>query len=782
MAKARRFALWVALGSGIMAVLIGIGLPLLPLQGGRAQDDAPPPPLIELNEDLIKRATVFIIQTYQEGNQTIVSCVGSGTLVSADGLILTNAHVGVPSDACRSDTIVIAITVRLDEPPVPTYTAEVLESSKGLDLAALRISGYLDGRAIERNTLQLPFVELGDSQNVQLDDTITIVGYPDFGKLEQDEDVTNQPVTARRGTVRGFTAEARVGDRAWIRTEAEIPGTMSGGGAYDRDGRLIGIPTIAPARVGDSTIDCRIIQDTNQDGRADRNDSCVPVGGFISAVRPSRLARSLVRAAALGIRTGETWVSPGLADVEQAEGEPTFSRPFFTTSIKVGVPANVVGGGVPAGTTSLYLVFDYDNMVDGMVYELRVTVDNVPDPIYSLPPVTWSGGKRGTWYIGSANTPWRPGLYYFRLFIEGRETDASQSILIGGGARTDPSFSDIVFGLESAEGGLAGTNYVLPEGSVVQARFNYLNMQPGVQWTQVWYKDGLQLGQITEAWPEERGTQGTHVITASTADGSLLTSGQYRLDLYIDGLLSATADFVVAGGAQVNRAVIFTDFQFASQARGGAPIAETIRTDFPAGIESLYAFFDWRLISPGTMWTRRWLVDNEVLFEATEPWQAPPDGEGYYVSLASLDTLPDATYRFEIVLANITVAAVEAKVGLGQLPVEAFASAEGAQITGRITDAETGLGIPGAMFIVLKPEFSVEDFLWDQEQVLGTSLADSGGYFQVPVLLARGAEDEQLLYSVLVRAEGYMPLDADGIAVTQFTESPIDISVELTPN
>jgi len=53
-------------------------------------------------------------------------------------------------------------------------------------------------------------------------------------------------VTVARGTVSGYTAEARAGDRAWIRTKATIAGTMSGGGAYNRDGKLIGIPTIAP--------------------------------------------------------------------------------------------------------------------------------------------------------------------------------------------------------------------------------------------------------------------------------------------------------------------------------------------------------------------------------------------------------------------------------------------------------------------------------------------------------------------------------------------------------
>ncbi len=144
-------------------------------------------------------------------------------------------------------------------------------------------------------------------------------------------------------------------------------------------------------------------------------------------------------------------------------------------------------------------------------------------------------------------------------------------------------------------------------------------------------------------------------------------------------------------------------------------------------------------------------------------WDAPSDGEDYFVSLESLQNLPDGTYTLEISIQNVPLASVSARVGLGQLPVGTFASAEGVQMLGRITDAATGLGIPGAMFIVLRAEYSVEDFTWSQSQVLGTSLADSQGFFQVPVLLPRGTEDSPVLYSILVRAEGYIPVAADAI-------------------
>ena len=761
---------WAAALAGAVLLCVALAALFPPLTApAQAQEDddatpTPAPPLVELNEEVIKQATVFLMQTYQNQNQPIISCVGSGTLISAAGLILTNAPPALPSEPCRSDRVVIAVTVRLDEPPVPTYTAEVIEASAGLNLAVLRINGYLDGRPIEPGTLRLPFVELGNSDAIALDDTITVVGYPDLG---------NTPVEVTRGTVTGFTAEARAGDRAWVRTGAVIPGTMTGGGAYSREGRLIGIPTIAPSQAGGEPLDCRFLQDTNLDGRANTSDACVPVGGFISALRPANVARGLVRAATLGIRQGPDLTSTPLAP---PEGEPSFSRLFFATRVnEAGVPANVVGSA-PSGITSLYLFFDYQNMVNGMIYELRVTVDDATEAIYGLPPATWSGGRSGTWYIGSSNIPWKNGVYFFRLFIDGREV-ASRSIVIGGGPTSEPGFSDIVFGLIDRDtGALVGTSYVLPEGAAIQARFNYRNMVPGTPWTYIWYYEGRELARGNEVWALE--AQGTHVITAQAE----FLPGRYRLELGVNNTLSATADFVVAGGAEASRPVIFTDLRVSTQQPGATETVQPARSEFPSGIETLVVFFDWRLIGPGTPWTWRWLIDGDPLIEVTEPWDAPPDGENYYLTLDSLQGLPDGTYTLEISIQNVPLASVSARVGLGQLPVGTFASAEGVQMVGRITDAATGQGIPGAMFIVLRPEYSVEDFTWSQSQVLGTSLADSQGFYQVPVLLPRGTEDDPVLYSILVRAEGYLPVSADAIPIAADTASPVEINVELSRN
>lgn len=745
----------------VMIYLTIVAMVMVPLPIG-AQDDDPPPPLVELNEVNIKQATVFVMQVFDAEVGPIITCVGSGTLVSADGLILTNAHIAVENGDCRHDRLVIALTLRVDEPPVPTYVAEIVDFNLGLDLAVLQITRFLDGRIVEQGSLQLPFVELGDSSQVDIDDTILIVGYPDIGTTA---------VTTILGNINGFTAEARVGDRAWLRTSAPIPGGISGGGAYDSNGRLIGIPTISPARFAGEAIDCRRVQDSTGDGQVDTEDICIPIGGFISAMRPSRLARGLVRASALGIQLSDDR-SPAV--FPPPTDPPEFSRLFVSTGVNVaGMPVNVATG-LPAGSTSLYLYFDYDNMVDGMVYELRTSINGRPSSAFSLPPVTWNGGPTGMWYIGSSGVPWPNGTYEFTLFIEGRQV-ASHQITIGGGAQQVPNFSDISFALQDATGDVSGNNFIIPETNIVRAEFLYRNMQLGMSWRQEWYLGDARLTTTEGVWEGE--AQGISNDAAISSPEGLL-SGRYRLELYIEDRLAATSDFVIAGGAEGTAADIFSNFRFSTNQIAGLP-QQPISDEFPTGVENLYVFFNWRQLSIGTPWTWRWKVDNDTLIESNTQWAAEPTGENYYIALAGEPNLPDATYTFEIEIGGIIVATSEVRVGLGQLPLDVFASAAGVQVVGTITDVETGDGIPGALFIILLPEFSVEDFLWEEEQVLGMVLADSEGFFQLPVLLPRGTAEEPILYSMLIRAEGYLPMQADGIAVTDFTESPLALDVEL---
>jgi hypothetical protein len=729
-----------------------------------------------LDLEQLQRATVQITQVFTNAvGQTVISCIGSGTIVSADGLILTNAHVALPIAGCRSDRIVIALTVRIGEAPVPKYYAEVLSANTGWDLAVLQVTRTLDDRPVDRSALLLPFVELGNSDDVTLDQTVEFIGY---AVPERDETASS---TARvvRGTISGFTAEARVGERAWLKTRAALPGSMSGGGAYNTEGRLIGIPTVEPASSGlFENVDqsCRRIQDSNGDGRVDENDVCVPISGFVNALRPSRLARGLILAAQLEITPVSQQSAPepqarSLEEIAQnAPGAPQFRRLFFASGVDLsGNPTKVITAA-PSGINSLYLFFDYANMRDGIIYELRVLRDSVLDPTFSLAPATWSGGRSGLWYIGSTAQIYPNGEYEFILFIEGVRI-ANARITVGGVAMQTPEFANILFGVQDLNLQLVNTGNILPVSNVINAEFVYNNMQDGMAWRQFWYYEDLRISEVNDVW--SGGSNGKRSLTASAPVDNPLQPGRYRLELYIEDQLAATSDFVMAGGQVDLSTEVFTDLTFASELNNGVP-SGVIGVTFPNTITDLYAIFNWRDIAPGTPFTWRWTVDNNPLFEVTQPWTNPATGSGAWLRLRPNRLLPEGSYKIELLIAGVVKGSATARVGIGQLPIRLFVRAEGVLVQGQIVDAETNIGIAGVTVIFLKPLFDVADFTWQMTEVHDVAFTDLNGRFALSRLLARGES-----YSVIISAQGYLPVTADGFRILRDETGPIELRLEL---
>ena len=188
---------------------------------------------------------------------------GSGTIISADGLILTNYHVvdtrdlDLPSNArVVEGELAIYITTRSDRPPTLTYLAEVAASAPERDLAVLRIVTTIRGDKVDWRSVKLPFLALGDPGKLEPGDPIYILGYPGIG---------GETVTFTQGVVSGFTSEAGLGDRAWIKTDATISGGNSGGTCLNDAGQLVAVPTQV-GRGGvegkPEYVDCRPLADT----------------------------------------------------------------------------------------------------------------------------------------------------------------------------------------------------------------------------------------------------------------------------------------------------------------------------------------------------------------------------------------------------------------------------------------------------------------------------------------------------------------------------------------
>jgi S1-C subfamily serine protease len=181
---------------------------------------------------------------------------GSGSIISEDGLILTNSHVASPDALGQAvelgqpgstldkapKTINILLAKGEGHKAEKAYQAELLAADGYLDLAVLQITKDADGNDVDRNALHLPTIAIGDSRNLKQASTISFVGYPGISGTKS--------VTVTRGTAAGFLEDPRLNDnRAWINTDANIAGGNSGGAAIDENGKLIGVPTISRVNV-----------------------------------------------------------------------------------------------------------------------------------------------------------------------------------------------------------------------------------------------------------------------------------------------------------------------------------------------------------------------------------------------------------------------------------------------------------------------------------------------------------------------------------------------------
>ncbi len=301
---------------------------------------------------------------------------GSGTIVDPKGIILTNCHVanpramGMPSP--NADGLAIAITRRSDEPPALTYMADIVAQSPELDLAVLKIVGELDGK--RTRGLNLPYVPVGDSDQLNLGDIMAIFGYPGIG---------GDTVTFTSGSVAGFTQETSVNaKRGWIKTDATIAGGNSGGTAVNHDGQLVGIPTQAAAGDNISPVDARPVVDTNQDGRIDQRDTPMAIGGFINGLRPVNLAKPLLRKAGVKVTgAGSRARIPTTPPPEPQDKRKKAARAGAKAAKAASVGVTNISGKAKGGSTK-----KVQPTISTLVFSQRVTRDGRPiNPTDVLP-------------------------------------------------------------------------------------------------------------------------------------------------------------------------------------------------------------------------------------------------------------------------------------------------------------------------------------------------------------------------------------------------------------
>ncbi len=86
---------------------------------------------------ILKSVVLILPLKIQNGQVVNIPWSGSGTIIDAKGLILTNYHV--VKEGSEWNSLGIMVTTRSDQPPKPAYQAVIVAKDPGLDLAVIRI-------------------------------------------------------------------------------------------------------------------------------------------------------------------------------------------------------------------------------------------------------------------------------------------------------------------------------------------------------------------------------------------------------------------------------------------------------------------------------------------------------------------------------------------------------------------------------------------------------------------------------------------------------------------
>ena len=139
------------------------------------------------------------------------TALGSGFIISSDGLLVTNNHVIENADEIKIEML-----------NGDTLEAKVLGTDPKTDIALLKVE----------SKSELPFVEFGNSDKARVGDWVLAIGNP----LGQGFSVSAGIISARGRDLQGPYDD-------FIQTDAAINRGNSGGPLFNTDGKVIGVNT-----------------------------------------------------------------------------------------------------------------------------------------------------------------------------------------------------------------------------------------------------------------------------------------------------------------------------------------------------------------------------------------------------------------------------------------------------------------------------------------------------------------------------------------------------------
>ncbi|MGA8847972.1 MAG: FHA domain-containing protein [Nocardioides sp.] len=361
--------------------------------------------------DRAKAAAVFLTAIDASGAPIYT---GSGSIISSDGLILTNAHVGKPTapgqGAAESDDpafLLVSVTSGSDDVAAePTYRAQSIVADGYLDLAVLQITGDAQGNSVDLETLDLPEpLPLGSSSDLRTGDEITALGYPAIGNVVQQ---LSKPLTITRGVVSTFQADPIIGtDRGFIDSDVRLGSGNSGGPSINDAGELIGINTA-------------VITANSESAGAITSGSAL--------IRPIDLAAAILELA----RTGgdPDYVSPYVDDLPRAEDMPSDVSFESAGWVRDGAEGSCSGTSTVAAPQRMavatgelvYAEYVITGMPDGTPIGVTLYSLDGSEVISSLQDI-WSFGSRRTCIYVPFEAPAQvPGVN--GVFVVGEQAEA----------------------------------------------------------------------------------------------------------------------------------------------------------------------------------------------------------------------------------------------------------------------------------------------------------------------------------------------------------------------
>lgn len=245
----------------------------------------------------------------------VQNSLGSGVVVGADGIVVSNYHV-----IDQATDIRVVLNDRRE------YAAEVMLADQESDLAVLHLKGAKD----------LPALAFGNSDDLEVGDLVLAIGNP-FGVGQ----------TVSQGIVSGLArSSVGLGRGYFIQTDAAINPGNSGGALVDVKGRLAGINTAILSRGGGSN-------------------------GIGFAI-PANLVQTVVAQALAGQKTFQRpWAGVGGQAMDAAMAEAMgLDRPDGIVLTQMHPESPFLSAGLEAGDVVLSIAGEPTNTPQEMMFRL----------------------------------------------------------------------------------------------------------------------------------------------------------------------------------------------------------------------------------------------------------------------------------------------------------------------------------------------------------------------------------------------------------------------------